>query len=207
MRAWIEDERRFRRHVISLPPGSAHVELTDTVIWYSERNGYDGKEFSVYEVLEDPRTGIRQLSLRERDPADYAWSPSYALPRPPTPTPSLPALEVGIPGYAVERVEMIDADGETRRAGIRLKWADIISAQGIRWEIRLAGATAVILTGDSADLTTGQRDIYDGILPATGYELRARLMANRPTRWMGWMLITTADVRTGALDLSGEITA
>ena len=47
MRAWIEDERRFRRHSLTLPPDAAMLEPLDTVAWTSAREGYTAKVFEI----------------------------------------------------------------------------------------------------------------------------------------------------------------
>lgn len=207
MRAWIEDERRFRRHVISLPPDSAHIELIDTADWSSERNGYIGKDFSIYEILEDPRTGVRQFSMRERDPNDYNWRPDFTLPSPPAPRPVTPIAPAPVSGFGATAIVLRDADGSARRAGIRLGWNSEIVALGLRWEIRLAGTAAIVLEGDILNLITGSRDLVSGILPQTAYEVRARLIKNRRTSWTQWHYVQTLDVRLGSHDLDyAEIT-
>nr|WP_237685100.1 phage tail protein [Szabonella alba] len=49
MRAFINDERRFAAHHITLGPEAAHVEPLDVICWTSARNGYDAKLFEVQE--------------------------------------------------------------------------------------------------------------------------------------------------------------
>jgi len=39
MRAYIEDERRFIRHTLTLPPSAIQLEPLDTIAWTSARNG------------------------------------------------------------------------------------------------------------------------------------------------------------------------
>ncbi|PKP71845.1 MAG: hypothetical protein CVT82_00290 [Alphaproteobacteria bacterium HGW-Alphaproteobacteria-4] len=80
MRAYIEEERRFRRHSLTLPPDAAILEPLDAVVWTSAANGYEAKVFEVSECVDDLGTGLQQVSLRERDPADYDWTPADELP-------------------------------------------------------------------------------------------------------------------------------
>jgi len=80
MRAWLKDARRFAQHNISLPPAALIVEPLDTVSWTSTVNGYVDKQF---EVTSEVSAGIamrQSLVLRETDPTDYDWQPSYELP-------------------------------------------------------------------------------------------------------------------------------
>lgn len=204
-RAWLEDARRFRRHVICLPPDSAHVELIDTVDWTSSKNGYAGKDFSVHEIVEDPRTGIRQLSLRERDPNDYNWVPGYELPSVPTTPGTTPPAPESVSGFAAVPLVLTDATGGARRAAIGLSWANDIVAQGIRWEIRLSGQAQVALRGSTQAIDVGAYTVSEGILPETIYDIRARLIAARRTVWTEWVTVTTDSVRFGREDIEEGI--
>lgn len=204
-RAWLEDARRFRRHIMCLPPDSAHVELIDTVDWTSLKNGYAGKDFSVHEIVEDPRTGIRQMSLRERDPVDYSWVPGYELPSVPTIPGTTPPAPESVSGFGAIPLVLTDASGGARRAAIGLSWANDILAQGIRWEVRLAGQPLVVLRGSTQAIDAGATTLAEGILPETIYEVRARLIAGRRTIWTEWVTVTTDSVRLGREDIEDEI--
>lgn len=204
-RAWIEDARRFRRHVVCLPPDAAHVELIDTVDWSSTRNGYAGKDFSVHEITEDPRTGIRQLSIRERDPNDYSWVPGYELPSVPTIPGTTPPAPESVSGFDAAPALLVDANGTARRAAIGLTWANDILAEGLRWEIRLAGQAQAALRGTTQDIGAGATTVSEGVLPETLYEARARLIAGRRTVWTDWVLLTTDSVRIGRADIEEGI--
>ena len=206
-RAWIEDARRFRTHVIFLPPDAAHVELIDTVDWSSLRNGYAGKDFSVHEITEDPRTGIRQLAIRERDPNDYGWTPGYELPSVPTIPGTTPPVPDMVSGFDAQPLILTDAEGSARRAAIRIIWDADILARGIEWEIRLLGQTMPALQGSAMAIEAGGATVVDGILPATGYEVRARLIADRPTDWTGWRSLTTHPILYGRKDIEAGIIA
>jgi len=203
MRAWIEEERRFRRHILNLPPDAAAIELTDTIDWSSVRNGYEGKLFSVHEISEDLRTGIRQVSIRERDPADYDWTAGYELPMP-APTVVTPVAAEPVSGFYVHAVTLTDAGAQARRPAIEIGWDADQVADGVQWQIRLAGQTAITLRGDTLDLEDGFERITAGILPATSYEVRAQLIARRRTTWTGWVAVTTDPVYLGSGDVSDE---
>ena len=206
-RAWLEDARRFRRHVICLPPDAAHVELIDTVDWSSVRNGYSGKDFSVHEITEDPRTGIRQLSLRERDPSDYSWLPEFELPSTPTTPGSTPAAPEPVSGFDAEAVILTDADGIRSRVAIRMFWDADILAEGLRWQIRRAGQTEAALLGSTQAVDAGMHTVADGILPVTTYQVRMRLIARRRTVWSDWITVSTPDVRITREELEEAVLA
>lgn len=202
-RAWINDERRFRRHILNLPPDAAAVELGDTMDWTSARNGYEHKTFSLHEIAEDPRTGIRQVSIRERNPADYDWD-GDDLPDVPAliVTPRLPEA---VAGWAAMASTVEDASGTARRAAIEILWDPEIRAAGIKWEIRLAGQTIVRRRGDTQRLSDGSAILTGGILPATAYQIRARLMASRKTAWTAWTPVTTMPIYIGTADVADEL--
>ena len=194
MRAWIEDERRFRRHNLSLPPDSAVVEPTDTVSWTSTRNVYATKSFSVHKIVEDPRTGIRTMSLRERDPADYAWVPGDELPSTPTDPGTTDPDPETVSGFSVQAFVLRDAAGLARRPGLMLGWDDDLLAQGLQWQVRLAGETGLYLSGSMLDIDTGALRLVEGILPATTYQARAKLISRWGTAWTPWLSATTASI-------------
>ncbi|MDN5786403.1 phage tail protein, partial [Pseudorhodobacter sp.] len=204
--AWLNDGRRFIQHTVSMPPDAAHVELNDTVTWTSARHGYTGKTFQVSELVEDPRTGIRQAIIRECDASDWAVPPDYILPSPPVPQPTTVVLSV-LEDFTATPLTIYDGSSAARRGGIRLTWSTDMIADGLRYEIRLPGAGTAVATGTAQAVSTGFLDVFDGLLPATVYEARARLIAERSTSWSSWATVTTPDVRLGAADIASQIIA
>ncbi|MBW6506170.1 MAG: hypothetical protein K0B00_05385 [Rhodobacteraceae bacterium] len=101
MRAYIEEERRFRRHGLTLPPDAAILEPLDAVVWTSAANGYEAKVFEVAECVDDLGTALQQVSLRERDPADYDWTPADELPWEPVATGLTPPPAPILPGVTL----------------------------------------------------------------------------------------------------------
>ncbi|WP_323041585.1 hypothetical protein [Gemmobacter sp.] len=205
MRAWIEDERRFARHIINLPPDASILEPLDTTAWSSQRNGYAGKSFEVAEVVEDVRRCVVQISEREVDPSDYSWSPSFELPSVPVATGTTPVAPAAVSGFAAAPLILTDADGRNRRPALLLSWDSDLQAYGIAWEIRLAATGAVVLRGGAQDVAAGSVPVADGILPATAYQVRASLILDRPAAWTGWIGVVSPDVRLGADDLVAEL--
>jgi len=208
MRAYIEEERRFARHTLTLPATAAVLEPLDAVAWTSERNGYIAKVFEVVEVIDDPATMLQAVTLRERDPADYDWVPGFTLPSTITSgVVNLPVAQV-VPGWAVIGIALTDATIAARRPALRMMWdgADADDQHGLEWEVRLTGG-ATSQRGSTAAVAVGEMVLADGILPATSYEARARFVVDRPTEWSAWLWTTTPDVRLGVADLDDPVQA
>lgn len=206
-RAYIEDARRFRTHTLVLPPDAQRLEPLDTVEWTSARNGYVNKLFEVVQVEYLPFSLLVGVTLRERDPEDYDWSPDDELPPPPElePTPVddrvLDATDWGAEGVAVS-----DGEGAARRPAARAWWPpeSVTDARAMRYEARIKVTGEVVAQG-RATPADGQKIIREADLPAEDYEIRLRPVMDRPTAWTGWKTATTPDVRFGEADLDGDI--
>ena len=207
MQAMLLDARRFRTHVITLPPEAWLLEPgVDYVSWTSTRNGYSSKQFLVVGIEGAP--GFNQtVSLREVDATDYDWSTSnerefeFSKIGPFTRDPqvmvgwSVAAANLeGKPSIAVT----FDGDED-----------DIFAVQV---QVRLASDSSVVFDGsvpypgDTASATT----ILNGVFaPATGYEVRGRFipLSDRDTDWSSWLAVTTLDLRPGIDDLADEVGA
>lgn len=201
-KAWLQDNRRFIRHIVNVPPDAAALDMADTLDWSSARNGYADKTFSLHEIAEDIRTCIRQVSIRERDPSDYDWDGSAELPTPPI-TVVTPVAAESVAGFAAIAATVVDANATARRAAIEIIWNPEIAADGLIWELRLSGQTVVQLQGDTQRVSDGSEILISGILPATAYQIRARLIASRKTDWTSWINVTTLPIGLGAADMSG----
>lgn len=219
MGAYIADERRFRRHALTLPADAAAVEPLDTISWTSSRLGYAAKLFDVAEVADDVSTLLQRLSLREVDPADQSWSTAMELPFETASTVPVEPAPQTVPGWTVAAAVISDSTAADRRPALRLSWAadGADDAQGLRWELRLSGGIDAVLTGTHGDFSAGYTVISAGIIAGEDYEVRAILVVNRATAWTDWepvtapvVLINTADISAGAaearLDYSAEAT-
>ena len=201
----IADHRRFRSHRLSLPPEAAVLEPLDAIAWTSARNGYTGKVFEVTGLVDNLATLTQTLMLRERDSADYAWSPgSYLATIPAAPGVTPPAAQ-SVPGWAVSSTA-IDDGASDRRPSISLQWsaASAIDARGIVWELRRIGGAGIVTTGTHSVIASGLLRLTEGVLAATAYEVRGRLIVDRPTEWTAWTPVTTPDVRLGLIDFNGQ---
>lgn len=192
MQAWVNEERRFRRHQFVLPPDATKLEPHDVISWTSVRNGYSAKLFEVVQIAHDPVSLLQLVSLREVDPADYDWSTTLELPWvAPAPGSGLPAAQT-VPGFAVVGTALDDAAAVARRPALHLTWdgdgQDDVSA--LEYEIRRLGGTQVA-RGTTTDVAAGSQIVAAGILPDTTYEVRARFVVGRPVLWTAWLTATT----------------
>lgn len=203
MQAAIKDHRRMRRHNLTLTPAAAIVEPLDVVSWKSDRNGYAAKAFEVAQVVEDLRSCLPQLALREVDPTDYDWSPGDELPSDPGPGGVIRPAVQAVPGFGVSGVSITDATGAARRPALQLVWdgADLDDAEALEWEVRRSGTTDLVVQGSTANVEAGLLRVTGGILPGTIYEARARLVVRRKRAWTSWISATTPIMRLGPADV------
>ncbi|MBY6163963.1 hypothetical protein KUV98_24010 [Mameliella alba] len=197
-KAYIEDARRFRTHRLTLPPDAARVPPLATVSWTSARNGYAGKLFEVARKQVQLRSLLTHFAVRERDPADYAWSVADEV------TVEIPTVQITVPedfvlqDMSVTGVTLSDAMSEARRPAILVQGIDP-EIEGVDWQVRLAG-------GDLAAQGTAREIgptliLSQGLLPDTDYEVSLRPTGDGLLGWSAWLPVTTPDVRIAAVDL------
>ncbi|MCL7466345.1 phage tail protein [Phaeovulum sp. NW3] len=208
MRAWIEDERRFRRHSLTLPPDAAILEPLDVVSWTSAENGYVEKTFEVVEIGDDPGTMIQRLALREVNAADYDWSPADQIPWDISPVgPDVPP-DLTPDAFTVTGIEIRDGQNIGRRPALRLEWSeeDFELITAVEWELRRSGTTEVIATGTMNNPAARAVVVSAGLIGATSYDARIRYIAPAlTTLWTGWVTASTPDVRLTAEDISTAV--
>ncbi len=207
MAAWLKDERRFRRHNITLPPDGLLVNPMDTISWSSTRNGYESKLFDVGMTGTTPRTLVTGLSVREVDPNDYSFAIADLLPiSAPSVTPVV-ILPQAVPGFGLQGVQIADATGTPRRPGLKMVWSGNLSdVRAIRFTLRVKLTGEIVASGSTHDVESGSWIISEGILPSVEYEARAMLVVNRPKAWTNWVAATTPAIFLGAADIGdGEI--
>ncbi|MFD1914107.1 hypothetical protein [Halodurantibacterium flavum] len=205
MRAWIEDERRFRVHGHVLPPSAQSIEPLDCLTWSSLRHGYEDKLFEVAEVVDDLMTCCVGHSIREVDNSDYDWAPEFELPSIPPSTGITPPDPEIVAGWNLLPEVLRDNNGADRRPALRLVWNSDIIADGIEWEIRVAGASD-LRSGSTMAVASGGLVLADGILPQTPYEGRSRLiLTGRTAVWSEWVGAVSPDLRLAEQDILPEI--
>ena len=213
----LEEERRFRRHRITLPPSGAVLEPLDSISWTSERNFYDGKVFEVSAIEDDLSTLAQGVALRERDPDDYDPPPNYFQPTPITPPGTEPIAVQGVPGWGAQGVSIEGGDAVARRPDIRLTWFGFDpndpeggpgdDIQALNWEVRLAASQDMVAKGSTEDIPAGELLVgSSALVPDTAYEVRGRFVApGRPTEWTAWVAVTTDDVRLSEADFAQAV--
>lgn len=208
LKAVIEEGRRFRTHVVALPPEFARFRPLSVLAWTSERFGYAAKLFLVTARTRDPFGNV-VLGLQEVDPADHAWTPGTDE-RPLTFAPVVVNRPSPQPmtGWSVAPYVYQDGTGSDRRPGIELGFAaGLVDVRAVRVQIRRAGEAEPFFDGEFPyDPTLVAPAIYvvnSAILPNQPYEARGIYVpfSGRETQWSGWLAVTTPNVRLGASDI------
>lgn len=206
MAAWIADERRFRRHGLTLPPAAMVLEPLDSCAWTSQREGYTSKVFEVGSLTDDLVSCLQTVALRERDAGDFVWDPSeVVLPFNPSPVVVVPSPRT-VPGFDLRDHVLVDGESQARRVALRLVWDPLLlSADDVlEWRLQLADGTPVA-SGSETYLATGELIVTGGILPDTDYRARARVRALQGGSWTAWAEATTGSTRFSADDLSDAV--
>ncbi len=207
MKSAIEEERRFRRHSLSMGPYGSILEPLDAIAWTSASEGYSNKVFEVTQVSEALRTLNVAIGLRERDSADFSWDVSDELPWVAAIPGAILPVAQAVPGLAISASSVKDGAGAARRPAIMIQWdgADMPDVRGLMWEVRVKATGIIASRGGHSDITSNGVIVAEGILPLTVYEVRAQLVVDRPTSWSGWIEITTLDIRIDYDDLAGSL--
>lgn len=203
MEEWLRTAARWRRHVITLPPDCDRIGPFDVIAWTSAENGYTAKLFEVVSRAVDPSTLAVTLGLREIDHADYDWESNLLLPSPVGSVVVVDPPPASVPGWTVTPVSITDGAGTARRPGIRLSWTpDLPEVTAIRYQIRLAATSAPVADGTTANVDAGEKITADGLVPATAYQVRGRVVIpGRATEWTDWTAVTTPAIWLGSADL------
>ncbi|HRI56124.1 MAG TPA: lysophospholipase, partial [Anaerolineae bacterium] len=114
-------------------------------------------------------------------------------------------VATSVPGWAVSPAILTDG-AQDRRPAVQIAWdpEGCEDATGLTWEVRLSGGTDAILTGSYGSIGAGVLRIAEGILAGTAYEVRARLIVDRPVNWTAWTAVTAPAVLYGLIDLNGD---
>lgn len=207
MKGYIADDRRFRRHNLTLPPDAAILEPLDTISWTSARNGYTSKLFDVTEVQDDVRTLLQGVALREVDPTDASWSTALELPYSTASSIAVPLTSQTVESFDLQAHTITDAGALDRRPALKLLWngAEQDGVTAIEYEVRVAATAVVVKRGAITDVGAGALILAEGILPSTAYEARMRPVVAGPVAWTAWDVATTGAVQLGQIDLDGSV--
>jgi hypothetical protein len=202
-KAYVEDSRRFRRHVLTLPPDAAHLRLLDVLAWTSARNGYDGKLFEVAEAALDLHGMLPRLTLREVDPADNDWDVAFEAEAPAPPL-GRGRPTIAAPAFDLYAIALTDGAGAARRPALLVEFEP-----GEKGPVDLEMRHSV--TGQPAGWWSGVKPVAgshvvtEGLLPGETFGVRARYTpAGARTLWSAWQDVTAADLRLGWDDLGDD---
>ncbi|WP_370303554.1 hypothetical protein [Pseudooceanicola sp.] len=210
MVAYIEEERRMRRHTLTLAPEAIPLEPLDSVSWTSVRNGYTSKVFEVAKIVDPLLTSKPQMVLRERDPGDYDWAPEKALPNSTTSLTVTPPVNYTVWSWAVSAVTLKDDSSADRRPAIKIVWnaANNDDIAGIAYKVRLASSSVNVTSGTDRDGPVGEAIVEGPVLPSTTYQVKIKFISvsGREADWTHWENVTTGKVRLGEADLEDAVT-
>ncbi|ODT80601.1 MAG: hypothetical protein ABS76_15600 [Pelagibacterium sp. SCN 64-44] len=210
IKAVIEEGRRFRTHVVALPPEFAQFRPLQILAWTSERFGYVAKRFLVTARTRDP-WGKVVFGLQEIDPADHNWTPSTderPLSFAPVVTNRPPPQEVS--GFYVEPAVVVDSDGASRRPAIDAFWSSAsvaVDVRAIRITVRLAADESLVWEGEAPRPEMGSARLTEGLLPNQAYEVQIEYAphSGRATVASSWLPVTTPNVKLGASDIAIDL--
>lgn len=198
LKAVVEESRRFRRHVVPLPPAFNAYRPLQVLSWTSAANGYTDKLFLITAKTEAPNANV-VFGLLELDPADFDWDETtdeQPLSFAPL-TPIRPAAQE-VPGFAVAPGEFIDNVAASKRQSIEVEWdGGLDDVRAVRVQVILASTPLVFFdaeipydTSVPGTITTVLNGIF---LQDTDYEVRAKLVpfSGRRTDWTDWEDVTT----------------
>jgi hypothetical protein len=215
MSLWLKDDRRMRRHDLTLPPDAAALDPLDAIAWTSARNEYTAKVFEIGEIVDDFTTVMQTVSVRERDADDANWTAATDEITVIHPGTGIAVLPVRVlPLWRIEAAFLADDTGTARRAGLRLQWdgTALGDCTGIRVQVRLYGTTDLVTSFVIANIAAGDAFLFDAILPGLHYEARARLVSNRDTGWTAWadaiapaIYLTESDFDAGVRETLGRV--
>ena len=206
LKAVIEEGRRFRRHVVALPPEYAQFRPIQVLAWTSDRFDYSAKLFLITTRTVEPFGNVI-LGLQEIDPADHDWNPEtdeQPLSFAPVVTNRPAPQEVS--GFSVAPAIALDAEGNSRRPAIDVFWSSAsvtVDVRAVRITIRLAATDVIVWEGEAPRPELGEARITQALLPNEDYEVQIQYMplSGRVTVESSWLSVTTPDVKLGALDV------
>lgn len=197
IKAIIEEGRRFRRHVVALPPEFAQFRPLQVLAWTSDRFDYSAKLFLITARTVSP-WGQVVFGLQEIDPADHDWNPAtdeQPLSFAPVVTNRPAPQEVS--GFSLAPVTEIDSNGYDRRVGYDAFWSSAsvtVDVEFVRISHRLVGDTLPRWVGlvPRPNLLNGEGRVTDGTIPGEIHEVQIQYLAasGRETVASGWLQVT-----------------
>lgn len=192
----INDNRRWRVHIIALPPSAWVLTGTSIVSWTSTKNGYTNKKFWITKIDGEPGM-IQPAMLLEIDPTDYGWTSAEQLPSPiGVLTPVRPGPQL-LTGFQALPAIIYDSDNEARRPSIQIVYdGNMPDIQFVHVLVRLKSSGAYVFDG-FIPFEVPYSNVLNGVfLPNTLYEAAAKYIpyTGRPTEFTEYQDVTTPNV-------------
>ncbi len=212
IKAVIEEGRRFRTHVVALPPEFAQFRPLQVLAWTSDRFDYAAKLFLITSRSITP-WGQVVLGLQEVDPADHDWVPSTderPLTFAPIVTNRPPPQEVS--GFFVEPAIAMDSEGRPRRPAIDVFWSAAsatVDVRAVRITVALPDGVdpdepgTLVWDGEAPRPELGSARVVEAILPNEDYLVQIQYvpLSGRATIASAWLPVITPNVKLGAYDV------
>lgn len=208
----IEGGRRFRTHVVALPPAFAQFRPLQALGWSSDRFGYGGKLFLITARTRAP-FGYVIFGLQEIDPADDDWNPSTderPLSFAPVVTNRPAPQEVS--GFFVEPAIAHDSEDRPRRPAIDVFWSSAsatIDVRAVRISVALPDTVdpstpgTLVWDGEAPRPELGSARLVEALIANQAYLVQIQYVpdSGRVTVASAWLPVTTPDVRYTSLDI------
>ncbi|WP_421565210.1 phage tail protein [Ochrobactrum sp. EDr1-4] len=210
MMALAKSNRRFRKHIVTLPPWAAVLDPFDVIALTSPKEGYQNKHFEIMGIDDQPNV-TQVASINEVDPSDYDWNANRdTLPWSVGPlVPNWPAPQMMF-GWNAQPAELKDATGTSRRPSIEVFFAaNFTDVRAVRVVAKHVTTQQISFDGE---LSYGDPDydnpsrsvILNGVfLNDEEYLVQGIYLpfSGRQTEWSEWIPVKTPDVRLGSKDL------
>lgn len=186
---------------VVLRPRFRTVQAGDWVRWNSARYGNRVYMVQARSIMAMSAKGPRNvsLSLQERDGGIYA-STTVIPPTIPIP-PGEPVYLNELQDFAIIPVIGSGADGRSYPA-FRLSWSPIedptVTGIIFEWWITTEPANVFTRTGDASQTISF---VQEGIVSLTQYQFRYKLIADRPTSYVGPFTVTSLDGGNGDIEV------
>ncbi|MDH6265544.1 hypothetical protein M2360_000934 [Rhizobium sp. SG_E_25_P2] len=193
----LNDNRRFRSHVVYLPSIARKLEPGDAVTFTSDEYGYSAKKFLLGDVVLND-DGLVSAAIREADATDADF-----------PTSDQQVDTAGVYGDIVAETQVAvftaspavvkNASGKARIPAIRLAWeteADDVDARSMRYWVRRLGDTDIIDSG-RFDFEDGTGLISGRLIDALVYEVQCQIApySDRDTDRSDWVTVAAGSVK------------
>jgi len=210
MMALAKANRRFRKHIGTLPPWAAVLDPFDVIALTSLKEGYQNKHFEIMGIDDQPN--VNQLvSITEVDPSDYDWNANRdTLPWSVGPlVPNWPAPQIMV-GWNAQPAELKDANGTSRRPSIEVFFAaNMTDVRAVHVKVRLASTLEIVFDGEipygDPDYDNPSRSvILNGVfLPDENYAVQGAYVpySGRQVTLSPWIPVRTLNILLGSKDL------